>query len=124
MRHADDIDAGTNRQLRRAAREAQFLSGLDASAFGKDQHPAALRQPLGAVLDDLLQRRTGIVAVDRYRAHHRQSPAKKRNPQQFTLEQDAQLRKQRGQKDRLPTCLLYTSPSPRDRTRSRMPSSA
>ena len=26
--------------------------------------------------------------------------------------------------DRLRTCLLYTSPSPRDRTRSRMPSSA
>ena len=25
---------------------------------------------------------------------------------------------------RLPDCLLYTSPSPRDRTRSRMPSSA
>ena len=25
---------------------------------------------------------------------------------------------------RLPVCLLYTSPSPRDRTRSRMPSSA
>ena len=25
---------------------------------------------------------------------------------------------------RHPTCLLYTSPSPRDRTRSRMPSSA
>ena len=27
-------------------------------------------------------------------------------------------------RDRLTTCLLYTSPSPRDRTRSRMPSSA
>ena len=27
-------------------------------------------------------------------------------------------------KDWLKTCLLYTSPSPRDRTRSRMPSSA
>ena len=27
-------------------------------------------------------------------------------------------------RDRLQTCLLYTSPSPRDRTRSRMPSSA
>ena len=26
--------------------------------------------------------------------------------------------------DKLNTCLLYTSPSPRDRTRSRMPSSA
>ena len=28
------------------------------------------------------------------------------------------------QNDLLPACLLYTSPSPRDRTRSRMPSSA
>ena len=27
-------------------------------------------------------------------------------------------------KDKVNTCLLYTSPSPRDRTRSRMPSSA
>ena len=27
-------------------------------------------------------------------------------------------------KDQINTCLLYTSPSPRDRTRSRMPSSA
>ena len=29
-----------------------------------------------------------------------------------------------GQEDRLPVCLLYTSPSPRDRQKSRMPSSA
>ena len=29
-----------------------------------------------------------------------------------------------GTRERLQTCLLYTSPSPRDRTRSRMPSSA
>ena len=29
-----------------------------------------------------------------------------------------------GQSSSLETCLLYTSPSPRDRTRSRMPSSA
>ena len=29
-----------------------------------------------------------------------------------------------GLKDKSETCLLYTSPSPRDRTRSRMPSSA
>ena len=29
-----------------------------------------------------------------------------------------------GQKQRVAICLLYTSPSPRDRTRSRMPSSA
>ena len=29
-----------------------------------------------------------------------------------------------GDLDRVKSCLLYTSPSPRDRTRSRMPSSA
>ena len=29
-----------------------------------------------------------------------------------------------GQKVMVESCLLYTSPSPRDRTRSRMPSSA
>ena len=29
-----------------------------------------------------------------------------------------------GRKGKAATCLLYTSPSPRDRTRSRMPSSA
>ena len=32
--------------------------------------------------------------------------------------------KYKGSKGDLLTCLLYTSPSPRDRTRSRMPSSA
>ena len=38
---------------------------------------------------------------------------------------DAAVREQSGQGHALFTlCLLYTSPSPRDRTRSRMPSSA
>ena len=36
-----------------------------------------------------------------------------------TLEQ-----RERGEADRVITCLLYTSPSPRDATLSRMPSSA
>ena len=47
------------------------------------------------------------------------------------LESDANLREQwkadetaRMQHEYAMTCLLYTSPSPRDRTRSRMPSSA
>ena len=31
---------------------------------------------------------------------------------------------QRKESDKVQICLLYTSPSPRDRTRSRMPSSA
>ena len=51
----------------------------------------------------------------------------------ITLDELRQFRQQQGgfaqpsqdQMNRLPPpCLLYTSPSPRDRTRSRMPSSA
>ncbi len=38
--------------------------------------------------------------------------------------QDFQLLMDRSVDDNLEFCLLYTSPSPRDRTRSRMPSSA
>eukprot|EP00656_Telonema_subtile_P021656 TRINITY_DN22691_c0_g1_i1.p1 TRINITY_DN22691_c0_g1~~TRINITY_DN22691_c0_g1_i1.p1 ORF type:complete len:101 (-),score=13.71 TRINITY_DN22691_c0_g1_i1:11-313(-) len=34
------------------------------------------------------------------------------------------LRRRCHQRDHTTSCLLYTSPSPRDRTRSRMPSSA
>ena len=37
-------------------------------------------------------------------------------------EETVELKKDEG--NRPQTCLLYTSPSPRDRTRSRMPSSA
>ena len=41
-----------------------------------------------------------------------------------TKDIDVHLMVQPGKRDLLYTCLLYTSPSPRDRTRSRMPSSA
>ena len=37
---------------------------------------------------------------------------------------EALMAEQNGATDVPPDCLLYTSPSPRDRTRSRMPSSA
>ena len=44
---------------------------------------------------------------------------------QFPTFTSNQLKKLRYDKDRgLKTCLLYTSPSPRDRQKSRMPSSA
>ena len=49
--------------------------------------------------------------------------------QEFSLDQSSAayanvLKKQNGDVSEDVSCLLYTSPSPRDRTRSRMPSSA
>ena len=44
--------------------------------------------------------------------------------QEFTTEEREQILKTAEQVEYLYNCLLYTSPSPRDRTRSRMPSSA
>ena len=44
--------------------------------------------------------------------------------QKFNLLMGRNLQKDVGQKPQCIFCLLYTSPSPRDRTRSRMPSSA
>ena len=50
------------------------------------------------------------------------------DPEKGTAERKARLEKKRGMKmddhPQYKNCLLYTSPSPRDRTRSRMPSSA
>ena len=48
------------------------------------------------------------------------------NPQlkeAFRAQENAELQMKRALED-LTICLLYTSPSPRDRTRARMPSSA
>ena len=42
----------------------------------------------------------------------------------FNFEQEAYERQGNGKGEFRNSCLLYTSPSPRDRTRSRMPSSA
>ena len=52
----------------------------------------------------------------------------KHNPQNLRVQKERVKEFQRAHKKRalelLHACLLYTSPSPRDRTRSRMPSSA
>ena len=45
-------------------------------------------------------------------------------PQQAQSESEPEAQKRSGLRGFFGRCLLYTSPSPRDRTRSRMPSSA
>ena len=75
--------------------------------------------------------------VERYRATH-QAPLLERTNQlfprltegryrQLAVDHDAEppvLEAVTADGARVPICLLYTSPSPRDRTRSRIPSSA
>ena len=45
-------------------------------------------------------------------------------PKRDLVELNTQITAQRLMENGIDPCLLYTSPSPRDRTRSRMPSSA
>ena len=54
------------------------------------------------------------------------APARRREEQQQQAKRALETQAQQAllSKDYPNTCLLYTSPSPRDRTRSRMPSSA
>ena len=72
------------------------------------QLPAPAAAPLLQELSRLLQELPAVDATS-----HR-----------YTLLRDLRVRMQRAMAPLLDACLLYTSPSPRDRTRSRMPSSA
>eukprot|EP00657_Telonema_sp_P-1_P010698 TRINITY_DN5249_c0_g1_i1.p1 TRINITY_DN5249_c0_g1~~TRINITY_DN5249_c0_g1_i1.p1 ORF type:complete len:158 (-),score=52.87 TRINITY_DN5249_c0_g1_i1:65-538(-) len=49
---------------------------------------------------------------------------KNSSPQKLKKEEEKSAKQRRTSKTEEYSCLLYTSPSPRDRTRSRMPSSA
>ena len=76
----------------------------------------------------------GATTIDEYRQHIEKDPALERRFQPVWVNEPSieetitilkGLRLRYEQHHRLEiTCLLYTSPSPRDRTRSRMPSSA
>ena len=71
-------------------------------------------------LCDILSRR-----VDAFCRALRGDPPARVEPMRVQLKPQAQAVKARPRRsDPVKTCLLYTSPSPRDRTRSRMPSSA
>ena len=52
------------------------------------------------------------------------SPKSENEKEKFDKDPVKHFKSFRSKATQLQTCLLYTSPSPRDRTRSRMPSSA
>src|SRR5665811_2481902 len=95
------------------------------------------RKPVGDAPEGLAQRPLDTVAVDRaadLAAHRDAEPDIPRLLVHAGKTVEDQVARRMGRTvavdaielaaAREPTCLLYTSPSPRDRTRSRMPSSA
>ena len=78
-----------------------------------------MKQYLKRLLD---AKKTTVIELNRYRyveiAHERPTPIFL--SEEMWLNYVEPFKKDKGMQD----CLLYTSPSPRDRTRSRMPSSA
>ena len=72
----------------------------------------------------LLRPRQGGDAGDRHPAHRLRLPAGARRHRPYAARRSASALCVPRRPARPVPCLLYTSPSPRDRTRSRMPSSA
>ena len=83
-------------------------------------------KPVGNVVE----KREKFVSNNIIEAKNKLSEVKKLEADLLTQLQSARTEAQRivseaeNESDKLHNCLLYTSPSPRDRTRSRMPSSA
>ena len=85
-------------------------STLDRSSAASDVYK---RQ--GYRLGDVADFSLGITPYDKYRGHSSEVIESKAFHSQYKVNETYKP---------LISCLLYTSPSPRDRTRSRMPSSA
>ena len=82
-----------------------------------------------AVIDLAVSSLAGLVDLDvertKYRGHARELAAAARGELIIVLGGDGSINEVvNGVMGRDDTCLLYTSPSPRDRQKSRMPSSA
>ena len=76
-----------------------------------------------AAADVVLGRLASLVAM-RVRGKHKPTYTPNMDCGDHIIVINAEKVKLTGNKRNQKTCLLYTSPSPRDRTRSRMPSSA
>ena len=91
---------------------------LALSVTGKipSQHMIKLTIPEGFSLKKIGKRleKTGLMSEESFKEYIEEDAFKLRKRYPFLI----------GNTNRLLDCLLYTSPSPRDRTRSRMPSSA
>ena len=74
--------------------------------------------PLILIVIFAIKYRRALLSVYKLKKHYKEA-------QKSAEEERARRERVRRQTDDAPSsCLLYTSPSPRDRTRSRMPSSA
>src|SRR5207245_11307851 len=78
------------------------LAGPHARALRKYHHPESLLEALAAAARDAAQRRYATRAVDRDRAHQREPPAEKRDPQQLALQHQHLGREDLLEGERLP----------------------
>ena len=106
------------RYLVALAREKHFGRAADECSVSQPTLSAAIKKLEDHLGMTLFERRPREVRVTTD-AEPIIAQAQRVLEQADTLEQMANQ-----QRDQLSSCLLYTSPSPRDRTRSRMPSSA
>src|SRR5665811_200192 len=96
---------------------------------------------LSRLENDILGNEAGLLALDAARTRSTDTLLKRKNKKRFIIDLDSTEDPAHGKQEGVAynghfakncfhplfcftSCLLYTSPSPRDRTRSRMPSSA
>ena len=115
-----DAFSGMREYMRRACDEIWVLDlGGDSRGARKSENIFAIKTPVA------------ITIATRYEKHSNSKPAKVYYAHIIEGSKEDKLERLESIKsfadvswELCPTCLLYTSPSPRDRTRSRMPSSA
>src|SRR5258708_5595676 len=86
MRDREHGRVGLAGQPRAAHVVTAAPAGSEARAFRENHDPPAVGQPAPALLERLLEGAGGGAAVDRDRAHHRESPAEEGHAQQLALE--------------------------------------
>src|SRR5665811_696825 len=114
-------DDAPSREVVRLACSAQNHTLLEAGTGSEGLNLAREQNPDLIILDVNLPGMSGLDVCRRLRAEGARVPIIMLTAKSDTI--DVVVGLELGADDYV-TCLLYTSPSPRDRTRSRMPSSA
>eukprot|EP00831_Metopus_contortus_P047461 TRINITY_DN38308_c0_g1_i1.p2 TRINITY_DN38308_c0_g1~~TRINITY_DN38308_c0_g1_i1.p2 ORF type:complete len:114 (+),score=36.17 TRINITY_DN38308_c0_g1_i1:120-461(+) len=112
--------------IRRPPRSTQGVSSAASDVYKRQYQ----RRVHGANTIRVLQKRIDQVQLEKYEVHTLQLKDEKarilnmENARTIQLEENLRRQQENTRARELKICLLYTSPSPRDLSTSRMPSSA